>query len=83
MGSFKLARLSAIFAMLEECAPGHTVKPQTHNYCVRYQGLTFPALPKGRHGAKDPEIQMGHVRQMIRQLQLDLDCVTKHFPDLG
>jgi hypothetical protein len=68
--------------MLADCAPGHAVKRRDHNFCVTFRGRSFPQLPTGAHGSKDPEIQLGHVRQMVRQLELAADCVNRSFPDL-
>ncbi len=76
MGSFGQIELKAIWAMLDRCAPGYTKETREHNFCIRYRGNTYPRLPRGEHKKqnKNPQIQMGHVRQMIRQLQLDEDC---------
>jgi hypothetical protein len=45
-------------------------------------GLTFPGLPTGKHGAADPEIELGHVKQMVKQLGIDEDCARKYLPQL-
>lgn len=82
MGHSGTTRLSAIREMLNCCAPDHGWTRQVHNYRVTYAGRTFPRLPTGAHGSKDPEIQLGHVRQMVRQLELASDCVNRFFPDL-
>jgi hypothetical protein len=59
--------LADIWAMLDHCAPGHTRKQRTHNWVVTYLEHTFPSLPVGEHGArKNPEIQVGKVKQMVR-----------------
>jgi len=69
--------------MLEDCAPGHTVVARVHNYVVHYNGRSFPRLPLGAHGKRDnPSIEMGHVKQMVRQLELETDCVKSHLPQL-
>lgn len=49
-----------------------------HNYLVTFNGLSYPSLPRGEHGQGDPEIQVGKVRQMIRQLEIDMDCARRH-----
>jgi hypothetical protein len=78
MGSFGQIELKTIWALLDRCAPGYTAETREHNFCIRYIGRTYPRLPRGEHKkqgkGKNPQIQMGHVRQMIRQLQLDEDC---------
>ena len=70
--------------MLDDCAPGHTVMVRVHNYVVGYKGRSFPRLPLGPHGKRDnPGIQIGHVKQMVRQLELSSDCVKRHLPQLN
>jgi hypothetical protein len=60
--------------MLDHCAPGHSRKQRTHNWVVSYRASTFPNLPVGEHGQrKNPEIQVGHVKAMVRQLGI-ADC---------
>lgn len=67
--------------MLDRCAPGHTRKAREHNYAVYYEGRSYPTLPLGKHGKREnPSIEVGHVRQLIRQLQLELDCVKRVLP---
>jgi hypothetical protein len=66
--------------MLQRCAPGFTATETDHNYCIRYNGRTYPTLPLGEHGPRhNPEIKRGHVRQMARQLELDPACVNPHY----
>lgn len=60
--------------MLDKCAPDYTYQTKEHNIWVQYKGKTFYSLPKGEHGAKNPEIQVGHIRQMINHLEIDMDC---------
>ena len=83
MISFGQAPLREIWAMLDQCAPGHTRKARVHNYCIYYRDRSFPRLPLGEHGKRtNPAIELGHVRQMVRQLQLDPDCVQRSLPQL-
>jgi hypothetical protein len=66
--------LADIWAMLNHCAPGHTRKQRVHNWVVTYGSRSFPRLPVGEHGArKNPEIQVGHVKTMVRFLGIE-DC---------
>jgi hypothetical protein len=84
MSSFGVVQLSEVRAMLAGCADGSTFKTREHNHVVRYNGRTFPNLPLGKHGArKDPEIKLGHVRHMIRQLEISLDCAKRFIPQLS
>ncbi len=63
--------------MLDKCAPGYTRQTKTHNIWVTYKGKTFYSLPKGEHGAKNPETQVGHIRQMINHLEIDMECAKE------
>jgi hypothetical protein len=69
--------------MLDACAPGHKVLEKKHHYWVLYNGETYRALPLGGHGKRNPEIQIGKIKQMIRQLRIDESCAKKHLPILG
>ena len=83
MTSFGQVPLKDIWAMLDRCAPGHTRKLREHNYVVYYGKESFPSLPLGRHGKREnPAIEIGHIRQMVRQLGLDNECVKRHLPQL-
>jgi hypothetical protein len=83
LSSFGQIPLKDIWAMLDRCAPGYTRKAREHNYVVAYQGRSFPTLPLGKHGKREnPDIQAGHVKQMVRQLQIDIDCVRNLLPQL-
>lgn len=62
--------------MLDECAPGHTRTETDHYYCIRYNGKTFPTLPKGQHGKSNPGIQRGVIKKMARHLGI-LDCARR------
>ena len=74
--------LKTIWAMLDECAPGWNKTERTHNWVIQYNRLTFHRLPKGEHGArKNPDIQVGHVKQMARLLQI-LPCAQQKIPAL-
>jgi hypothetical protein len=63
--------------MLDQCSPGHTRKLLKHTWCVMWNGKTYPSLPKGEHGAGDPDIEIGHVKRMIRALGIDIDCARQ------
>ncbi len=74
MSSSGTIALADIWAMLDHCAPGHTRKERTHNWVVTFGEKTFPGLPVGEHGArKNPEIQVGKVKQMVRHLGI-MEC---------
>jgi hypothetical protein len=69
--------------MLDGCAPGHTRKLREHNYLISFRGEFYPSLPVGEHGKREnPSIQIGKVKQMVRLLELDLECVKRFLPQL-
>ena len=61
---------SDIVKMLEECAPGHTIRLATHSRVVSWNKLTYPSLPKA------DKIELGHIRKMARHFGI-LDCAKK------
>lgn len=68
--------------MLDVCAPGYRRKQREHNWCVMYAGKTYHRLPLGEHGKRaDPEVKLGHVKQMVRQLGIE-DCAKREIPQL-
>lgn len=72
---------SAVWKMLRKCAPGHTRELKTHYYWIGYKDKTYRSFPKGAHGSKDPDVELGHVRKMARHLEI-LDCAKKYLPQL-
>jgi hypothetical protein len=71
------ARYADISRMLEESAPGSTVRLATHSRVVKFNGKTYPTLPK------HDTLELGHVRKMVRFLEIPRDCAQKHIPGLG
>ena len=47
-----------------------------HSRVVQYNGRTYRALPK------HDDIELGHIRKMVRYLQVEPDCAAKHIPDV-
>ena len=84
MSSFGMVPLKEIFSMLKKCAPGHTVEKHKHYFWVSYKGAVYRSLPTGKHGKRKgrADIEVGHVRKMIRHLEIDLKCAKKHLPIL-
>lgn len=82
MTSFGQASLKDILAMLTACAPGFTLERKTHHFWIRYQGNIYRGLPTGEHGERNPKIQAGVIRHMIRQLGIDFECAKEHLPIL-
>ena len=82
MSSFGTIPLSVVWAMLDHCAPGHTRVAKKHNWIVRFGTLTYPRFPLGEHGArKDPEIQIGHVRNLARHFGI-VECAKSQIEQL-
>ena len=68
-----------ISEILDRCAPDHITKDTTHKRFV-YFGGKMAVLPRGPHGRrKKYDIEIGHVKQLIRLFNL-CDCVRTHFP---
>ena len=77
MGSRGQVPVKSLYAMLEQCAPGFKTIPKDHSTWVLYKGKTyFRGIPKYS------EISIGHIRHMIRFLEIDMDCARKHLPVL-
>jgi hypothetical protein len=69
VGAGGVIDLAEVWSMLDHCAPGHTRSATTHYWCIRFGGKTYPSFPLGAHGRrKNPTVQVGHVRAMVRQL---------------
>ena len=70
--------------MLDACAPGYTIEEKEHHYWVRRGTKAFRSLPLGKRGSgSGARIELGFVRKMARQLDLDPSCVGRHLPILG
>lgn len=82
MGSFGTIPLADVLEMLKQCALGHHVREKPHHYWVTYNGQTFTGLPKGGHGQSKPRIEIGHIKKMIRSLEVDMECAKKMLPIL-
>ena len=82
MSSSGTIALGEIWSMLDHCAPGYSKKERKHNWLVMYRGISYPSLPLGPHGArKNPEIQIGHVKNLARQFRI-LDCARTQLEQL-
>lgn len=64
----------SVSKMLEDCAPGAMVRLATHSRVVEYNGKVYRKLPK------HDNIELGHIRKLIRNLEIDRDCAAKHIP---
>lgn len=82
MSSNGTVGLKDIWAMLDDCAPGHDRRETNHYWRITYGPEVFPTLPKGPHGARtNPPIQVGVIKQMARQLGI-LDCAKRFLQQL-
>lgn len=68
--------------MLRRCAKGAEIEEKLHHHWVRYNDRTFNSLPKGRHGARTPMVEIGHIVGMIKDLQIDEECARGQIPQL-
>lgn len=64
--------LSQLERMLEKCAPGYTIRRTTHGRVVTFNQKVFRDIPKFH------DIEIGHIRKMVRHLGIDLNCARKY-----
>ncbi len=85
MASRGTVRSGLVWAMLDECAPGHTKRPTKHNMWIMYNGKTHHRFPLGGHGKRQGgnrySVEFGHVRQLVRLFEIE-ECAKKHFNQL-
>lgn len=82
MSSFGTVPLQTIWAMLKDCAEGHVRFETDHHWRIDFGGRTYPSLPKGQHGTRRPEIEIGHVKAMVNHLMIAAACANRHIPQL-
>jgi len=70
------ASLSDVHDLLVNCAPGHSIRNTTHFLKVQYKGKTYPALPSYN------DIELGHIRKMVRALEISKECANKYISGL-
>jgi len=61
-----------VMRMLEHCAKGSDVRRTTHGRRVEFNGKVFRDLPKFDN------IEIGHIRKMVRHLGIDKECAKSH-----
>jgi hypothetical protein len=69
----------AVEEMLNRCAPGWELRVTDHYRSIRWRGNTFPSFP----GPKKGEVQVGHVRHLVRHLLIDRGCACGCIELLG
>ena len=57
--------------MLDDCAEGYSIRTSIHNRRVTYNDKIYPSFPK------HDEIELGHVRSLVRHLGIDKDCSNR------
>jgi len=62
--------------MLKVCAEGYTIRFATHCHVVTYNGLVFRGLPDYK------DLQINHVRKLVRSLQINRECAEAQLPKL-
>jgi len=60
-----------VVKMLQQCAPGHTIRLANHSRVITYNNKVYPSLPKF------DQLEVGHIRKMARHFGI-LDC-AKNF----
>ena len=68
------ARFGDIVKMLNDCAESHELRLTTHFYMVKFNDRVFPTLPKYS------DVEIGHVRKMVRHLKIDRECARQYVP---
>jgi len=79
----RVVDLDDVWRMLDECLRGYEKTPKTHRWNVKFSGRVYHEIPLGEHGRrKNPEIESGHVRGLVRFFGIAKDCYEK-FVDLS
>jgi hypothetical protein len=73
-----------VFEMLDDCLPGYKAKEGEHYWVIRHPDgkRVYPSLPKGKHGAKRAEVEIGHVRKLVRLFEIPPESAEKFLPEL-
>ena len=58
--------------MLDGCAPGYTLRLANHSRVVTYNNKVYRTLPKSDN------IELGHIRKMVRHLEINRECAERH-----
>ncbi len=63
--------------MLKECAPGYSCRDGRRRTVVKFNGKVHQP-PKG-----DRTLEVGHLKKIVTQLEIDRECAAKHFPNVS
>jgi len=66
------APFADIKRMLDNCAPGHSIRLATHSRVVTYSNKVYRTLPKF------DKIELGHIRKMVRYLGISVQCADSY-----
>ena len=66
------ASYSDVLKMLQDCAQGFEIRLATHSRVVTFNRKVYRTLPKF------DEIEVGHIRKMVRHLEIDKKCAQDH-----
>lgn len=70
------APFADVARMLTNCAAGHTLRMATHSRVISFRGRTYRSFPK------HDKIELGHIRKLVRYLQIDWDCASRHISQI-
>ena len=65
--------------MLSNCAGGYEIRDTRHNRRIQYNGVFYPSFP----GKQYDDIEIGHIRSLIRTLKIDIECAKQYVPHLS
>jgi hypothetical protein len=66
---------SKVEKMLQECAPGSTIRLANHSRVIHFGAKVYRTFPKA-----DP-VENGHIRKLARFFGIN-ECAAKHFPGI-
>ena len=67
-----LVPFNKVQKLLKNCANGHSIRTTKHNKSIKYNNKSYQAFPKHN------EIEIGHVKSLIKSLNIDQDCAKKY-----
>ena len=81
MSPLSQVNLALVQKMVTHCAPGSIWKEKKHHHWVQWRDRIYTAIPLGPHGRRAKvTVYAGHVRSMVRYLQIDPECAARFIP---
>jgi len=68
--------------MLDTCAPESRRIPKLHHWWIWNGSICYQGLPKPHGKPERAEVEIGHVRTMVRRLGIDRNCAERMIPGL-